>query len=292
MYDVTRHITPKVALLDVETDGLEYTKIHCIAIKLLGEKTQLFTDVDKFSKWCNNNTDSNTLWVGHNICGFDWWVINELTPVDIPQFMVYDTSVMSKLTDYRKFFTHSLKELGEWAGEHKGDYDGGWDEYTADMGAYCVQDVDTLEAIYLNQKNEQWGTDYANVEHQMAFICAQMQKDGFQFNKPKAQKLLDDVTKEMKELEDIMSDEWPAELVEDRRIQWREKADGTPYATCIKAMSDAPKWKRDGDELILYKYKDFNPGSPRDRIDKLWDAGWEPFDKTDGYKKYERSKRW
>lgn len=280
-----------VALVDVETDGLYYSKIHCVAVKMLYGTTQLFTDMADFKAWADANTDMNTQWVGHNICGFDWWVINELTDVKIKQCQVYDTSVMSKLLDYRKYFTHSLKELAEAVGSYKGDYDGGWDHYTTDMGDYCVQDVEALEQIYLNQDSHKWDTDYARTEHGMAFICTQMQRDGFKFNKGKAQDLLDSVLDEMSELEREMRTEWPAELVEDRRIQYRKTKDGKEFATVAKAKAASDSWEVQGDELVLYKYKDFNPGSPKDRIDKLWDAGWKPYDKTDGYKKFERNNR-
>jgi len=282
----------KVILVDVETDGLDYTKIHCAACKVLGEECKLFTNMTYFAQWMEDNSDSNTIFVGHNICGFDYWVINELTTFEIPRWMVYDTSVMSKLIDYRKYITHSLKELSVAVGSFKGDYNGGWDEYSGDMGEYCKQDVEALEQIYLNQKSHLWDSPSAKVEHEMAFICTEMQRDGFKFNKKDAEDLLSDVHDEMSKLESAMAEEWPAELVEDRRIAYRKKADGTLFATCIKAMDAAPKWKVEGDELILYKYKDFNPGSSKDRIDKLWDAGWKPFDKTEGHKKFERSIRW
>lgn len=279
-----------IVFVDTETDGLDYTKVHCIVVKKLGEKTQLFLDVDKFKRWADDNTNMNTVWVGHNMCGFDYWVINEMTGVTIRRHQCYDTQVMSKLLNYRKYFTHSLKELAEDVGSWKGEYDGGWDEYTPAMGTYCVQDVVALEQIFLNQDNDKWDTDYARVEHDMAFICRQMQQDGFKFNAAKAEDLLASVTAEMDTLERAMRTEWPAALVQDRRIKFRTTKDGAEYATVTKAKASSDKWVVDGDELILYKYKDFNPGSPRDRIDKLWDAGWKPHEKTEGHKKWERNK--
>ncbi len=287
---MTKKRQNNVVLVDTETDGIEYTKVHCIAAARLDGPVELFTDVTEFEEWCYLNTTPTTRWVGHNICGFDYWVINDMTNVKIRQDQVYDTSVISKLAHYQKFNTHSLSELSQYYGSYKGDYDGGWDKYTTEMGEYCKQDVEALRAIYQGQPNL---TCYEaiKVEHDMAFLCRQMQQDGFLFDKAAATHLLSEVESEMRELEEEMQEAWPPELVEDRRIQWRKKKDGTLYATCAKAMADAPKYKREGEELILYRYKDFNPGSPKDRIDKLWDAGWQPFDKTKGHLTFERELR-
>ena len=50
-------------------------------------------------------------------------------------------------------------------------------------------------------------------------------------------------------------------------------------------------FKVEGDELICFDYQAFNPGSPVDRIDVLWDAGWKPVIKTKGHKKFEKDSR-
>lgn len=288
-------------LFDIETDGLDYTKIHCIAVALY-EPSQdrpptptLFTDVCDFEDWVSHvMKPSVTMWTAHNACGFDYWVLKDLTRIPVNKSEILDTSVISKLRDYNKFSTHSLRELGEHYGVYKGEYDGDWDTYTPEMGDYCVQDVNVLWHIRKDQ--EKFFTDPDNslaidIEHDTAFILAEMQRNGFTFNKTKAERLLDEVTTEMTKLEDAMQDEWPPELVEDRRIQWRMTKAGVPHAACVKAQAAAPKWIIDGDELVLYKYKSFNPGSPKDRVDKLWDAGWTPYDKTIGHYKFDRERR-
>lgn len=284
-----------VVLFDVETDGLDYTKVHCIAVSGEAGPPILFTDMVKFYQWACEYTDEKTMWVAHNACGFDYWVINELTDVTINRDQVFDTSVAYKLADYKRFNTFSLDEIGSSLGCPKTEYTGGWDEFTYEMGEYCKQDVKVLQRIY---KACPYAAMYGVIpsaletELEIALICEEMRRNGFRFNKDKAQELLDEVTKEMAELEDEMQKAWPPELVEDRRIKWRMKDDGTPYATCLKAQAAAPKWEIKDDELILYKYKDFNPGSSKDRVDKLWEAGWKPFDKTKGHIQHERSKRW
>lgn len=285
-------------IFDIETDGLDYTKLHCISVcaRYPGvgwHVVKLFTDEKEFYLWALANTNPETKWIAHNACGFDYYAINDLTRVKVTKEQIVDTSVISKYLDYNKFRTHSLAELGEYVGVPKMEYTGGWEEYTTEMGDYCAQDVVCLLAIWkwLEPLLKESDELPLQVEHQTAFICHDIQENGFAFNKNKATFLLRKVQSEMAELEDNMRREWPAELVEDRRIQWREKKDGTPYSTCVKAMADAPKWEKDGDELVLYKWKEFNPASPIDRIDKLWDAGWKPFDRTKGHIAFEREKR-
>lgn len=288
----------KLVLFDCETNGFDYTEMLCIAVKAhyIGgtnfNKTVLFDNVPDFEAWADKWTDANTLWVAHNGCGFDYWAVNDLTNVYIPRNRILDTSVLTKLYRYNMFHTHSLAEIGYSLGVIKADYTGGFEEYTKEMGEYCVQDVEVLHTIWTwIIKHIEPLCPASVLEHDIALICAEMQRNGFPFNVVKARELLQEVEAEMSHLEAEMRKEWPDELVEDRTIKWREKPDGTPYATCLKAMADAPKWRRDGDDLVLYKWKSFNPGSSKDRVDKLWDAGWQPYDKTKGHIMHEREKR-
>lgn len=276
---------------DVETDGFDYTKILCIAVKF-GMHEELFTRVEDFQDYVSVYISSDCYWVGHNSCGFDYWAINELTNVTIPRTKILDTSVLSKLHDYRKYTTHSLAEIGEDLGCPKSEYTGGFEEYNDEMGEYCQQDVRVCQKIMQTLARQMdVHSEASQVEHEMALISAEMQETGFRFNKRKAEGLLENVKEDMAVLEKEMQAAFPPEIVEDRRIQWRMTKAGVPHAACTKAQDAAPAWAIEGDELVLYKWKEFNPGSPTDRIDKLWDAGWKPYDKTKGHLAFEREKR-
>lgn len=280
-------------LFDTETDGYDYTKLHCAAVYTSTMLNPLLlVGEEEFTEWAEKNTNRSTMWVAHNCAGFDYWVVNDLTGITIQRHQVVDTSVLTKLHNYRSYNTHSLREIGERLGVYKGEYEGEWHTYTPEMGVYCVQDVEVLKAIW--DKYKFMLDDYpqaVNAETEIALILAEVKENGFTFNVDRAEALLAEVTHGMSELEDAMLKEWPDELVEDRRIQWRITKAGVPHAACQKAQAAAPKWHIEGDELVLYKYKQFNPGSSIDRVDKLWDAGWKPFDKTKGHIKYLREKR-
>jgi len=47
-------------------------------------------------------------------------------------------------------------------------------------------------------------------------------------------------------------------------------------------------WSKKDPELVCYDFIDFNPASPKMRIERLWEAGWKPFEKTKGHIDYER----
>jgi hypothetical protein len=276
----------KILIADVETDGLDYTKIHCISAKLWKGKTPVrrFTDMEGFYYYCQDLQPDK--WVFHNGLNFDVHVINDLTGVPIDPKDVIDTAVVSKLVNYSKFNTHSLKELGEHLRVYKGDYTGGWEEYTEEMGAYCDQDVEVLEAIFDHYKKYIFDPKWAKsmrVEHDMALICHGMQRTGFTFNTELATDLLDDVTNDMKELEDNFKVEFGSKLVEVKRNKLRYTKEGKLYGNIIKDIAAYPKVEFEGTDVVVYDYKVFKPSSPKDRIDVLWDAGWKPFDKTKGH---------
>lgn len=282
----------KLVLADVEADGLNPTKIHFIRVKTLDGFVNTFFDMKLFKTWVEFYQPDK--WVFHNGLGYDVWVINRLVGPLINPRSVIDTFVVSRLVAYEKFITHSLDELGEFLGVKKLKYTGPWDVMTPEMIEYGEQDVDVLEAIFDYYKDAIYSTDWAKamrVEHDMAIVCHDMNQNGFTFNKPKAQELLDSVSTEMKLLEDSFQAEYPPKLVEVNRLKYRTKKDGTLYSTTEEAMTKYPLTKVEGDELVCFDYQAFNPGSPVDRIDVLWDAGWKPYMKTKGHKKYEKDNR-
>ena len=281
----------KIVIADVETDGIKYTKIHCIAAALEGQEPKLFTDTSEFYRWCyDNGVAYGAYWVFHNGTNFDAHVINELgggVKVDLDK--VIDTQVLSKLKDYNKFNTHSLRELGEYLRVYKGDYTGGWDTYTTEMGEYCLQDVVVLSHIWSRMFRDMWfdpeWKDSIEVEHQIAYLCRDMEHGGFDFNKTKAEGILSEIKDDMAVLEKEFQTHFKPELVLSKTCKYRKKADGQLYANVISDLASYPKVEiREADgEYDCYEYKEFNPGSPRDRIDVLWDSGWKPFDKTKGH---------
>ena len=282
----------KIVFADIETDGLAPTKIHFIRVKTSDGFIQTFFDMSVFKTWVEFYQPDK--WVFHNGLGFDVWHINRLVAPLINPRSVIDTFVVSKLVDYQKFITHSLDELGEFLGIKKLKFDGPWDVCTEEMVTYGEQDVEVLEAIFDYYKDYIYSVDWAKsmrIEHDMAIVCWDMNQNGFSFNKPEAEGLLAEVDSEMKTLEDSFQKEFPPKLVEVNRLKYRTKKDGTLFSTVEDAMDKYPLTKVEGTELVCFDYEAFNPGSPIDRIDVLWGAGWKPWMKTKGHKKHEKENR-
>jgi len=282
----------KIVMADTEADGLNPTKIHFIRVKTLDGFAFTFFDMEAFTLWATIYKPDK--WVFHNGLGYDVWVINRLVGPLINPRDVVDTAVVSRLVNYNKFSTHSLKELGQYLGVFKGEYTGGWDVCTPEMVAYGEQDVEVLEAIFNYYKPQIMDPAWAKamrVEHDMAIICHDMSTNGFYFDETKAKELLDSIQTEMKEIEDNFATTYPPKLVEVNRIKHRQKADGSLYKNVEDAMTKYPMTRVEGDELVCFDYEPFNPTSPKHRIDVLWDAGWKPTQKTKGHKKFEKESR-
>lgn len=285
---------------DVEADGFDPTVIHVISVKEYPSGDMMsFTNMDFFREWVRylNSKKKIKKWFFHNGLGYDVDVINKLVePGLIKHRDVVDTMVVSRLVNYSKFRTHSLKELGEFLGTHKGDYTGGFDHYSEEMREYCEQDVEVLCSVvkfYWDQIMDPAWAAAMKTEHEMAKICKDMQVNGFEFDKDLAESLLSDVTKDKTELEDSFKVAFGSKLVEVKNLKLRKKADGTLFKNIQEAVDKYPKVVIDEEKevVLVYDYKDFNPGSPRERIDVLWDAGWEPYEKTKGHIKAMRTAR-
>jgi hypothetical protein len=282
-----------IVLADVEADGLRPSVIHCVCLKINGVPYS-FTDMTEFKAWvdCTEALEPIT-WVFHNGLNYDVGVINRLTDVTIDEARVIDTFVVSRLKDYNKFRTHSLKELGEYLGTHKGDYTGGWDVCTEEMVTYCEQDVEVLESVYewlkpfIFDKNNKKAL---RMEHGFASICTGMSKTGFPFKVDDAKALLTEVEEEMEELEAGFNSLLSGKRKEKKRIKLRYKKDGDLFPNCIKTLA-TEDCEIIGDEIVVYHDVEFNAGSPKQRIDALWDYGWKPVDKTVGHLKSLRRKR-
>lgn len=275
-------------LADVEANGLDPDRIHCISAEVKGFKYTarfLESEMPEFIAWVEELKPKK--WFFHNGLNYDAHVINKLVkPGLIPLDSVVDTQVVSRLVNYQKFQTHSLKELGIYLGVHKGDYTGGWEEYTDEMGDYCDQDVEVLEAIvdhYWEYIIDPSWSQAMKLEHETAILCWEMSQNGFLFDKDKAETMLSEIKSEMGTLEKSFREAFKPTRVELKRCKHRVKADGSLYANVKKDFETYDDIEIDGDEYVVYEMKEFDPASPKDRINALWDAGWKPTDKTKGY---------
>lgn len=284
----------KVAFADIETDSLNATVIHCIVVQpSWSRKKLLFTNLtedenEKTRFWllCQQ-VDT---WVFHNGIGFDVPTINRLLGEYIKPERVMDTLVLSRLIDYNIQDGHSLRAWGIRLGLHKGDFKD-FSALSDEMIEYCANDVDVTQRLYKKFlpviQDPEWEIAI-KTEHDIAWVCEEMHQTGFLFDVSPAVEMLNEMETYMIDLEEEFQRIWPPKLVEVNRIKFRIKKDGTLFGNVSKALDKYPKTERVAGELVCYDYKKFEPSSPKQRIERLWEAGWEPVEKTKGHIQYER----
>jgi hypothetical protein len=91
-------------------------------------------------------------------------------------------------------------------------------------------------------------------------------------------------------LEAEIQDDYPPTLDVVKELSYKLNKDGSEGHHVQKAKTTYPMTKVQADKLLCYDYVPFNPGSPKDRIEKLWEAGWKPHEKTKTHQEFLRTK--
>lgn len=294
----------RIAVSDIETEQLE----HSECLWLCGGKMLDTGEVFQFEN-CHSDPvahkaakewyESLDLVVGHNFLTFDAPELNRfLGRGTIDPHRVIDTLVISRMVDYGIAIPpgarspHSLDAWGRRLGVYKGDFHK-FDELTDEMREYWLGDLETTEALYNHFSPIIFNPDWKKslrVEHDLQIELVRTRYYGFHFDRNKAEFLLGSIEKKMEELEAVFHSDFPPKLKPVNSIKYRTKKDGEPFSNITKAKEKYPITKRDGDELICYDFVPFKPGSAVDRIDVLWQSGWQPFEKTKTYNNFSRLK--
>jgi DNA polymerase I len=283
-----------VALIfDIETDGLldEVTKVHCLVIKdtETGEvETYVGEHLGQVKKGLYRLMSGEVI-SGHNVIKFDIPALQKLYPwFTVDKSKVFDTLVATRLiwanvkeTDNvllkkgtlpgKLFGSHSLEAWGYRLGNYKGDYKGGWETFSQEMLDYCVQDVEVTANLYQKILDENYSQQALDLEHNVAWLMAQQERNGFHFDMEKASALLARLVKRRGELERELKDyfgSWEVRLPE-----------------FIPKVNNKKLGYTKGVPVKKVKVIEFNPSS-RDHIaDRLITLyGWKPVDFTEGGK--------
>jgi len=284
----------KIVISDIETNAV----IGSDKLWLCGGKDVDTGEVYKFEN-CHEDTvakaaaiewhKSVDYFVGHNFIQFDAPEINRLLqPRLIDPSKVIDTLLVSRVVDYGIEIPkgarspHSLDAWGRRLGVHKGDFHN-FSEFSQEMVDYWYGDLDTTEALYNHFSkyiyDESWKRSL-RAEHNLQIELVRTRYYGFAFDTPKASGLLASVLDQMSTLEDQFQVDFPPKLTPVNTMMYRLKIDGTEVASVVKAKEKYALTQVIGEDLVCYNWIDFKPGSSKDRIEALWDAGWKPYDKT------------
>ena len=238
----------KNVIVDIETDSLNPTKIHCIVAKDIQTSQVLVWDdhnLNQFKDW----TTTVDKFIMHNGVSFDAPALNRLLSTNIKLSQIKDTMIMSQLFDPVREKGHSLSAWGDRVGFCKMECDN-FSEYTEEMLEYCKNDVLLTEKVYarLNDEGKGFSSYAIDLEHKVRAIIDQQEKNGFALDIRKAITLLSRLSDEAHSLTEWSLKEFPPTVVE------------------LKTKT---------------KYIPFNIGSRKQIADRLIERGWKPTHYTD-----------
>lgn len=219
--------------------------------------------------------------IGHNIVKYDLYWTNHHWKSNIQPTQVIDTLVMSSLYSPNLEGGHSLEAYGERLRYAKGSYSD-WSHLTAAMVEYCLQDCRLTIKVYKALVKKLTGVGFSNrsieIEHLVAPIIGEQQRNGFEFDKEGALNLYLDLRRQQKELEEKVHLVFPAELVLAGEYKYKVTKDGTPFASYLRHKESYPKLKFNRDRTIyrVFKSETFNIGSPAQRLERLKRHGYAP----------------
>ena len=275
------------AFFDIETDGLQATRVHCICAMLDNDESTIYNFIGGeanglFRKWLASE-DVDTL-VGHNIINFDVPILRRLTGMDW-DFNLRDTLVLSRLHNPSLDGGHSLRAWGERLHNIKGDYQGGWEEYNQEMLEYCQQDVRVTKTLYkhLEMWRHQHDNDEAvDLEHDTADIIREQTDNGMVLNEERAYDLLAEMKEKVMSIEDEVHKRFePLPVWVDLPHPGSKKhnKDGSISKRYQAQLDKGAHWRiltdKDND-WGYYEYPEFNLGSRQQIAKYLQHFGWKP----------------
>ena len=202
------------AIVDIETDSLNATKIHCIVARCYKTnkvKTWIGQECQEFEKWASK-IDT---FIMHNGISFDAPVLNRLTGSNIKLNQVRDTLIESQLYNPMRDDGHSLEAWGKRLGCEKEDFHD-FSEYSPTMLDYCKRDTEVTRLVA--QKLEKEGKDFSSksyeLECKVRAIIDKQQKNGFAFKLKDGMILLSQLQNELFELQRKAEEEFEPTVIE------------------------------------------------------------------------------
>lgn len=259
----------KKIVLDIECDSLTPSVIWCVVTKDIS--------TSEVKVWLENERAfhdyiSGAVLIGHHILGFDLPVLRRLWGVEHSWGMCIDTVVVSRLRNSWDYSEHTLEAWGERLGVKKSAFSE-FSHLSDEMIRYCKQDVEVTHKLYEKFSpfldTERFRKSVA-LEHHSAWNCQRMSENGFAFDIDKALRMQKEIGDRLAVLDTEMQACFPPQVIQEEFIPKRD---------------NKTRGYKEGVPFIKETLKPFNPRSSKDRIERLWEAGWKPLDKTDGHKK-------
>mgnify|MGYP003110504544 FL=1 len=240
----------KRVVLDIETDAIDATVVHCIVAQDLDTgavDTWYGESIKDFPAW----SESVDVFVMHNGVSFDAPVVNRLTGSNIPLSKIRDTLILSQLYDPSLEGGHSLEAWGQRLGYPKIEFND-FAYFSEEMLTYCKQDVVVTVKLYehLLPQMKKYSGKSIELEHQVRAIVDKQEENGFTLNIPEASCLVARLSEEATVIEEEMQGIFPPIVTE----RYSEKTG-----------------KRLKDNVEV-----FNPASRQQIGKRLMNKGWKP----------------
>ena len=171
-------------ILDIETN-LTHDKIWCVVTR----------DIDDgiLRYWKQNDAELQRYLsvadeiIAHNGIFFDFPVLKKVWGITVKKAQVVDTLVMSRLYNPSIEDGHSLAAWGERLGFAKGDFNDFDNGFTEEMLKYCIQDTLVTQKLFehlTKEMKDEFSEESITLEHEVAIIVAQQERNGFKPRKP------------------------------------------------------------------------------------------------------------
>ena len=243
-------------IFDIETDNLYHkvTKLHCIALKRIGvdDEVLLFDDiVNPISNGLDILYSADRL-IGHNIIQYDIPVLEKLYNIKLTR-NVLDTLNLSMIC-FPEYQKHGLEDWGtrlgfekfnpvtgkeytdeEWK-ERKKIKQTVWDNYTAEMGAYCKQDVRVTELVLWKCNVDELDPNVIKLSNDFSWIIADQVNNGCRIDKEGLEKLQAQIEVEEKRASEELLKQLPTFIDYDFKVYKRNNKNQNIKAGDIEAI--------------------------------------------------------
>ena len=264
-------------VFDIETDDLKATKVWCIVAQDVDTNEIFKFPPSKLDEGVKLLQSADKL-IGHNIIGFDIPMIQKFFDVDLNDKEILDTLVLSRLFNPTRDGGHSLEKWGYKLGFNKIEFED-YQNYSAEMLKYCVRDVqlNTLVLKQLKKEAKGFSKDSVCLEHHIADIMKQQERDGFKFHEMSANLLLAELRESMQSIEDEVHETFQPRWVDEKLVTPYIRKDGVlskrgltddEYKRCLNTSNYEPFMRK--------TLQEFNLGSRKQIGEYLTDFGWKP----------------
>jgi DNA polymerase-1 len=286
-----------LVVIDIETDSLDPTVIWLIVCReLLTDKVHIFREPTYNNKEGRRFLDfakTVTCWIGHNVIDFDAPVCNRLLRTEcVPLDSCIDTLIVSRLTNYSREGGHSLEQWGKDLGIPKGDFKD-FSKYSKEMEDYCIQDTKVTLSVYDNLKSFIYSPlwkESLRIEHDIGILCNNLSRNGFAFDLQGAKDLHQSIVSRLEDLTAEIKASFPPRTTLVREITPKVTKHGTLHKGDFRWVEDGNLSPYSADApFSRIEWVEFNPGSAKQRVERLNEAGWKPYEKTDGHKDTEKA---